>query len=218
MARVGADEAGKGPVLGSMFAAAVRVRDGVRLPDGLADSKQLTPERRDALASQLRATAGVEIGLAEVPVERIDDPATDMNSLTVEAQAKALGEVAGANDEVWCDAADVDADRFARRVRDALETSGTGGLDIRAAHRADEDHPLVSAASVLAKVARDDHVAALTAEYGEIGSGYPGDPATVRFLEAYVERHGRLPGCARASWETSERLLAAREQAGLEDY
>ncbi|MFB6354031.1 MAG: hypothetical protein ABEJ92_08085, partial [Halobacteriales archaeon] len=49
MAVVGVDEAGKGPVLGSMFAAAVRWPDGVEFPAGLADSKQLTPERREAL-------------------------------------------------------------------------------------------------------------------------------------------------------------------------
>jgi len=48
----GADEAGKGPVLGSMFAAAVVV-DPAALPDDVGDSKGITPERREELAATL---------------------------------------------------------------------------------------------------------------------------------------------------------------------
>lgn len=216
MAVVGVDEAGKGPVLGSMFAAAVRWPDDRAFPEGVADSKQLSAERRESLDGHLRGTDGARVATAEVPVARIDDPGTDMNALTVAAHARALGDVVEPGDVVRCDAADVDPDRFARRLQDALEAGAN--VDLRAEHRADERHAIVGAASVVAKVARDAHVADLATEYGDVGSGYPSDPTTMAFLESYVQAEGRLPACARASWSTSQRALAAAEQAGLTEF
>ncbi|MCF2242107.1 ribonuclease HII, partial [Halobacterium salinarum] len=78
MARFGVDEAGKGPVLGSMFAAAV-AGDPAAVPDGVADSKRLSADRRAELDDRVRAS--MRVGVAEVPVDRIDDPETDMNTL-----------------------------------------------------------------------------------------------------------------------------------------
>jgi ribonuclease HII len=202
--RVGVDEAGKGPVLGSMFAAAVRAPPDA-LPDGVRDSKDLPAERREEFAEALRADDRVAVGLAEITAERVDDPETDMNALTVAAQADALGALAGDGDTAYVDAGDVDADRFGRRVGDRLAAD----VDIRAEHGADARHPIVAAASVIAKVARDAHVADIAAEYGAVGSGYPGDATTRSFLDSYVGEHGRLPDCARASWKTSEDALAA---------
>ncbi|WP_336036233.1 ribonuclease HII [Halobacterium yunchengense] len=207
----GVDEAGKGPVLGSMFAAAV-VGDPDGLPDGVADSKRLSAARREELDAAIRAAC--EVGVAEVPVARIDDPATDMNALTVEAQASALDAVAADGLAGHVDAGDVDEARFGRRVADAVAAD----VDVTAAHGADDEYALVAAASVVAKVARDSHVDALADEYGDVGSGYPGDPTTREFLREYVREHGALPECARASWQTSADALAAAEQAGLEEF
>ncbi len=209
--RVGVDEAGKGPVLGSMFAAAVRAPPDA-IPDGVRDSKELPPERREEFAGALRRDDRVAVGLAEITVERIDDPGTDMNTLTVAGQAGALSAVAGGGDTVYLDAGDVDAGRFGRRVGERLDA----GVDVRAEHGADASHPIVAAASVIAKVERDAHVAGLAAEYGAVGSGYPSDPTTRSFLASYVDDHGELPDCARASWKTSEDALAAHG-IGAED-
>ena len=86
----GVDEAGKGPALGSMFAAAVHLTEPDDLPDGIRDSKRLTPERREELATILRDDDRIAIGVAEITPARIDDPATDMNSLAVTAHAEAI--------------------------------------------------------------------------------------------------------------------------------
>ncbi|MDZ7850048.1 MAG: ribonuclease HII [Halodesulfurarchaeum sp.] len=210
----GVDEAGKGPVLGSMFAACVVAEEDV-LPPAIADSKSLTPERREELAAQLRADPDVSIGLAEIPVSEIDDPATDMNELTVAAHARALEAVDVAGAKGYVDAGDVDADRFGRRVAARADAD----LEIRAEHRADERYPLVSAASVVAKVARDAHVVALEEEYdAPIGSGYPGDERTRTFLGEYVETNGELPACARRTWKTSADVLAAAAQSDLDEF
>jgi ribonuclease HII len=236
---VGTDEAGKGPVLGSMFAAAVRVDPGA-LPDGVADSKKLGASRRETLAEAIRDRA-TATAVVEVPVERIDDPDTDMNGLTVTAHADALAAVSGngSSDQTdppptdadglagetdqrgdehgvtaYLDAADTNAVRFERRVGKQLD----GSLDLRAEHAADETYPVVAAASILAKVTRDAHVADLAATYGDVGSGYPGDPTTREFLHEFVGEQNRLPDCARTSWQTSRDVLAEQGQAALSDF
>jgi len=237
MARVGVDEAGKGPVLGPMVAAAVRVREGASPPDGVADSKRLRAERREELAAALRERAGVEVGVAAVGVERIDAPDTDMNGLTVAGQADALAAVVEPGDAVLADAGDVSEARFARRLADRLPVAAvpaddgddsppdTDGAAVTAEHGADDAHPVVGAASVVAKVERDRRMSALADahpglldRHGPLGSGYPSDPDTRAFLASYVDREGTVPPFARRSWSTCEDLLAAAEQSDLAEF
>ncbi|EMA08388.1 ribonuclease HII [Haloferax denitrificans] len=213
---VGVDEAGKGPVLGPMVAAAVRA-DPDALPEGIADSKRLSPERRAELAAKLRERDDVEVGVAFVEPETIDDPETDMNLLTVRAQVEAAAEVAVDADELVCDAGDVSESRFGRRVREGVAEAGVS-VEVHAQHRADDEHAIVGAASIVAKVERDRRVEALAAEYGEVGSGYPSDGTTRKFLREYVREHGILPDCARKSWSTCADLMAAHEQSSLGDF
>ncbi len=233
MYQFGVDEAGKGPVLGSMFAASVYVEDPCRLPDGIADSKRLSPSRREEVATTLRENEGIHVGVAEISTAQIDDPATNMNGLAVTAHANAIEDAVGeleassgtedddpsenATVSGLCDACDTDADRFARRVRNACSLEAT----VDARHGADDDSDLVGAASIIAKVERDAHVAALAEEYKSyetVGSGYPSDPNTREFLETYVDDHGDLPDCARESWSTCEDVLAEAQQTGLGQF
>ncbi|MFA9414936.1 ribonuclease HII [Natrinema sp. HArc-T2] len=220
----GVDEAGKGPALGSMFAAAVSLEDVGDLPDGIRDSKRLSTERREELATILRDDNRIAVGVAEITPARIDDPETDMNSLAVAAHAAAIEDAVAdldrdgsSSDPIsgLCDACDTDADRFARRVADACSLEG---IAVDARHGADDDSRLVGAASIIAKVERDTHIAALADEYGAIGSGYPSDSTTREFLASYTDAHGELPPFARESWSTCEKALAAAEQTGLEQF
>jgi len=137
-----------------------------------------------------------------------------MNALTVAAQADALSQVASDGLAGHVDAGDVDAERFGRRVADAV----TADVDITAEHGADDEYDFVAAASIVAKVARDSHVAELATGHGDVGSGYPSDPTTREFLSEYVREHGCLPDCARESWQTSRDALAAAEQSGLDEF
>src|SRR6056297_1846002 len=192
-----------------MFAAAVRVPDPALLPAGIDDSKNVAPERREEIAAELRAADRIAVGVAEIPVARIDGD-EDMNTLTVAAHAEAISQVLGNEASV--------AEGVADRV--------PAEIALTAEHGADEEHPVVGAASIVAKVERDAHVAALADEYaenygprlGELGSGYPSDPNTREFLEAFVAERGELPDCARRSWATCEDVLAAAEQSGLGDF
>lgn len=258
---LGVDEAGKGPVLGPMVAAAVLASPS-SLPAGIDDSKRLTPERRESLDAAIRDADAVAVGVAFVDTDAIDRPDTDMNTLTVSGQARAVraaladsiagGLVDADRDEpvqVVADAGDTSEERFARRLgehiaapadwpadgpaspaddrrdfadgRDPPGGRALPGVDVGAAHGADEDDPLVGAASVVAKVARDarmDAIGATYPDYAAVGSGYPGDAATRAFLRDYVADHGEVPDCARRSWSTCDDVLAAAEQSGLDDF
>lgn len=207
----GVDEAGKGPVLGSMFAAAVRAPRNV-LPDGIDDSKRLSERRRETLAERLRADDRIEIGLAEITVDRID--AGNMNDLTVVAHVEAAAAVVAPGDIGHCDAGDVDATRFATRVESRIETPVT----IDATHGADESDALVGAASILAKSEREAHVAALGERIGDFGSGYPSDPNTREFLRTYFEEQAAFPPGTRRSWSTCDTIRTDEEQSGLGDF
>lgn len=210
----GADEAGRGPALGSMFVAAVAVDDAAAIPDGVDDSKRLSASRRESLADRLRDDDRVAVGVAEVTPARIDDAGTNMNELTVAAHADAVARVDADGDRCVCDAGDTDADRFGRRVEDRCDA----GVEVVAEHGADGSDDLVAAASIIAKSARERHVERLSADFGDVGSGYPSDPTTRSFLRGYVDTHESLPDCARRSWSTCEDLLASLEQAALEEF
>ncbi|MFW6018901.1 MAG: ribonuclease HII [Halapricum sp.] len=216
--RFGVDEAGKGPVLGSMFAAAV-LADPDALPEDVGDSKTVAPDRRVEMADEIRDVAD-RVAVAEITVAEIDDEETDMNTLTVEAHARALSKLFAGRDDSgeersgFVDAGDTNAVRFGQRLRERLDAD----VDLRAEHEADATYPIVGAASVIAKVARDTHVQALSAKYGAVGSGYPSDSTTRTFLASHVETYGELPPCARASWQTSKDTLAAATQASLDAF
>ena len=216
--QIGVDEAGKGPVLGPMIAAAVRIDDEADLPADVADSKRLSESKRESLAAELRESPAVDTAVGVVTTDEIDAPETDMNGLTVTAQVRALGDVAGDGDRALVDAGDVSESRFGRRVQEGVVESGVD-IDVTAEHGADDDSRLVGAASVVAKVERDRRIAAINEEYdAAVGSGYPSDPTTRQFLADYVDHHGELPACARASWSTCEDVLAAAAQSGLGEF
>ena len=248
---LGVDEAGKGPVLGPMVAAAVLAAPS-SLPADVDDSKRLSPERREAMAETIRDSGRVAVGVAFVEPTEIDRPDTDMNTLTVRGQARAVRAALAESEEfaagerpegpvrVVADAGDTSEARFARRLGEFVEAGGDSdgddpsgdgtederaaalsAVDVEAFHGADEADPVVGAASVVAKVARDARMAAIDDRYPAydgVGSGYPSDPTTRSFLCAYVADRGDVPDCARRSWATCDDVLAAAEQSGLDEF
>ena len=98
----------------------------------------------------------------------------------------------------YVDACDVNEVRYAQMVMVHLKKPCT----IISEHRADATYPLVSAASIVAKVIRDAEIEKIAAANGLIGSGYPSDPETIAYLSAYIRNHRHPPPIARKSWKT----------------
>ena len=81
----------------------------------------------------------------------------------------------------------------------------SSACEIVSEHHADEKYMVVSAASIVAKVVRDREIIKLAKKYGEIGSGYPSDPVTIRWLSQYLDDYTSPPPIARKSWKTVSR-------------
>ena len=205
---LGLDEAGRGPVIGPMVIAGVLVRrkNIVYLNSlGVRDSKLLSPNAREKLADSIRQIAD-KIMIIEISPEEIDQRFAlrkTLNTLEAEYMAKLIAYLKP--DRVYVDAADVKAERFTKTIKSFLPDL-MKKIRITSEHKADKTYPIVSAASIIAKVRRDKIVAELKKIYGDFGTGYPSDKRTIRFLENYVKKYRKLPGCVRKTWLTARKI------------
>ena len=184
----GVDEVGRGPLAGDVVAAAVILTESP--PEGVTDSKMLTPERREAVAERIRDEA-VSWALGRATVAEIDE----LNIL----QASLLA-MRRAVEALFIQPALVlvDGNRLPKWPYEA-----------RAIVKGDLTEPSIGAASILAKVQRDAEMLALHEQYPEYGfdrhKGYP----TKAHLAA-LETAGVSP-VHRRSFGPVRRLLADPE-------
>jgi ribonuclease HII len=167
----GVDEAGRGPIAGPVYAGAV-ILDPARRVNGLADSKVLTPERREVLAQRIKERA-IAWAVAYASVEEIDRINILRASLLAMRRAVALLKITP--EEVLVD--------------------GTMCPDLPCPARAivdgDATHKMISAASILAKTTRDAEMCALHDRFPQYGFDQHKGYATAEHLEAV----GRLGPC-----------------------
>ncbi|MBL8446884.1 MAG: ribonuclease HII [Zoogloeaceae bacterium] len=168
----GVDEAGRGPLCGPVMAAAV-ILDPRRPILGLADSKKLSAARRDRLASEIR-THALAWSVAEASVEEIDR--LNILQASLLAMQRAVSALDPRPAEAW-----IDGNRCPSLSMPARAIVGGDALE-----------PAISAASILAKTARDALLVELDRSYPEYGlaahKGYP----TAAHLAA-LRRHGPAP-------------------------
>ena len=209
----GVDEAGKGSVLGPMVISGVGVRS-LDLIDGLGlrDSKQLSPEARKRLFAVIKKKC--RVATVVIPAEEIDAIRRQMTMNACVARAHAAVIARLAPEIVYVDACDVNPFRYAEMVRGHLPAD----CEIVSEHHADNTYPVVSAASIVAKVTRDKEIAKFAKKYGKIGSGYPSDPETVAYLTSYIDKYRVPPPIARKSWKTVSALLAQKSQSSLSTF
>ena len=207
------DEAGKGSVLGPMVVAAVGVTSEDVFSDiEVNDSKLLSPKMRERLYAVIRKR--FRVVTVRIDAHEIDEirMGMTMNACVARAHAQVIAKLSP--DCAYVDACDVNTFRYAEMVKNHLELP----CEIVSEHHADEKFPVVSAASIIAKVTRDRAIATLAKKYGEIGSGYPSDPVTIRFLNSYIDEHRVPPPIARKSWKTVSAILAKKTQSSLGDF
>jgi len=182
----GVDEAGRGPIAGPVFAAAV-ILDPRRPVAGLKDSKLLAPTRREALAVMIRREARAW-AVASATVQEIDQ--LNILQATLLAMRRAVEQLEVDPDEAW-----IDGDHCPRLTCKARAVIG-----------GDRSVPQISAASILAKTARDAEMLRLHAQYPAYAldrhKGYP----TPEHL-ALLELHGACE-IHRRSFAPVRRLLA----------
>ncbi len=182
----GVDEAGRGPWAGPVVAAAV-VLDPQCMPTGIADSKKLTAERREALFGEIFSTA--QVGIAFADAERIDRD--NVLAATMWAMHRAVTELPRAPSLVL-----VDGNR-APPLECAIETIVKG----------DALSLSIAAASIIAKVSRDRMMARLDAQYPGYGFAQHKGYGTAQHSAALAE-YGVTP-LHRRSFKPVRMLLAA---------
>ena len=168
----GVDEAGRGPLAGPVYAAAVILGAGVRLR-GLADSKMLTPDARESLRVRIEQRA-VAWAVASASVEEIDG--LNILQATLLAMRRAVEQLA-------CLPAEV--------LVDGLHCPPLN-CPARPVVRGDATVKEISAASILAKTARDRYMIELDSVYPQYGFAQHKGYSTPEHLDA-LRRHGACP-------------------------
>lgn len=215
---LGIDEAGRGAVIGPLVICGALICE-----DELAeltklkvkDSKLLSPLQRETLEPKIKTILD-EYDIAKIGPHEIDERRTlgiSLNDLEAERMAGIINNLKP--DIVYVDAIDSSVKTFRTRLKKFLRFEPKKMV---LEHRADVTYPIVSAASILAKVERDGDIKALEEFYGTIGSGYPSDPVTVSFLKKWLKEHKKLPNIVRETWSTSEALKTKAKQKNLQDF
>ncbi len=200
---LGIDEAGRGSVLGPLVIA------GVVIPDkkenildnmGVKDSKKLTPERREILSRKLKKMFEWDTVIYSAQdIDSLRAKGVNLNEIERKGMQELILKLK--SDMVIVDAVDVKPERFQDKLERATKAN------VKAEHKADDTYIEVGAASIIAKHTRDVAIAEINrdfADMGGIGSGYPSDPTTKKFLSNYT--YNEMPDFVRKSWSTVAKL------------
>jgi len=219
--QLGLDEAGRGPVLGPMvygIAYAPLSQKQLLVDLGCADSKSLTEKKRDEIFDDI-CKHKESIGWA---IEAIS-PNVIANSMYRRTKIS-LNEVSmvSATDlirgviEAGVNVTEIYVDTVGKPESYQVRLKGVfPGVKIVVAKKADATYPIVSAASICAKVSRDHAICAwrfreddsIETEYG---SGYPNDPITKKWLATNVDQVFGFPQLVRFSWSTAKQMLESK--------
>ena len=211
----GIDEAGKGPVIGTLVVCGVLLdssKEKKLKSLGITDSKLLTPKRREALFDEIIKVVDkyelVSLGPDDIDAA-LQDPSTNLLWFEADHIAGIINNLKPEKVFIDCPTGNIAA--FNTYLRSKLNVD----CEIVSEHKADLNHLSVAAASILAKVTRDRAIEKLKETYGNFGSGYPADPITKAWLEHNYKTH---PKIIRKTWQTYKNLIIQKEQKGLKDF
>jgi len=205
---LGIDEAGRGAVVGPLVVCGFLIdeKDEKKLKKiGVKDSKKLTPKKREELASKIEEI-GIHIVIIRVPSAKIDANrrrGINLNQIEAIKMAEIINLLEP--DKVIVDSPSYNTNKFRDYLWSKLEKKK---VELVSENFADQNYPVVSAASIIAKVNRDEAIEELKKKVGkDFGVGYPHDPRTIEFLNKLAEKNkGKLPSYVRHTWDTVERI------------
>tara|TARA_Y100000310_G_scaffold333369_1_gene410776 strand:+ start:635 stop:1270 length:636 start_codon:yes stop_codon:yes gene_type:complete len=198
----GADEAGRGPVIGPMVMCAITIEEE-DIPKleaiGVKDSKKLTPKKRSALVPEIKKIIKdhklIIVEPAEID-EALNSPHLNLNWLEAIKTAMILNFLKAPKAIVDCPSNNVQA--YHSYMGKFLKHE----MEIVLEHDAERYLP-VAAASIIAKVTRDNLIEEIKKKVGDFGSGYPSDPKTKKFLEENWNKHKEI---FRTSWSSYKKI------------
>jgi ribonuclease HII len=211
---LGIDEAGRGSVIGPLVICGLVIdeKDEHKLREiKVKDSKQLTPKKREELAPKIEKIA-THIVVLRVPACKIDAnrrKGVNLNQIEAIKMAEIINLLEP--DKAIIDSPAYNTNKFRDYLWSKLENKN---VELACENYADETYPVVSAASIIAKVDRDANIEELKKKVGyDFGVGYPHDAKTIEFLNKLAEQDGgRLPMFVRHTWDTAERIMTEHKQ------
>jgi ribonuclease HII len=211
---LGIDDAGRGPVLGPMTLAGVIIdkEDEPKIKAlNAKDSKLLTPLQRRKIAENLRPNFTHHI-VTSSP-KQIDD-STNLNYLEAIKTAEIINHLTKNLKEkttAIIDCPSVNIESWSNDVQQLLDKPGN--IILKCEHKADANHPIVGAASILAKEQREEEIYKLKLKYKiDFGSGYPADPKTKKFIQENFN-NDKYASIIRFSWNTVKKLFKAKNSS-----
>lgn len=209
----GVDEAGRGSIIGPLVVAGISIRESKigRLQEiGVKDSKALSPKARARLFGEIMKVAD-SVCIRKLNPAQVDGSVSlhGLNRLEAKAMASVINNIGA--DEVYVDCCDINPERY----RGYVEQHLTCSPKVHSMHHADSISAVVSAASIVAKITRDKEIQLIRRKYRSIGSGYPSDEQTMRFIRRWVTRNGSAPEFARKSWKPLRLMLDSMAQCRL---
>ncbi len=192
---------------------------------GVRDSKMLTRRRREFLYDEIYAVADdVRVyKISGLEINKAMAAGISINELEAMHFAKLIDGLKSSPSRVFVDSPDVISTRFGARisifstrpmvvagVKGKRQSDGVDRIRIVSEHKADSRYPVVSSASIIAKVVRDNEMDRIEEEVGmEIGSGYPSDRHTVDAIRANLE-NVELHQYIRERWKTMQHIRQSK--------
>lgn len=221
---IGIDDAGRGPVIGPMVLAGVLVDEkqeaNLKLIE-VKDSKLLTKHRREFLAREIKkiVTAHCILKVSAKEIDELLEQKINLNKIEAQKAAEIINILAKniSNAEVIVDCPSTNISSWKNYLEKYIENKEK--LKLRCEHKADFNYVVVSAASILAKVARDSEINKIKKQFDiECGSGYPSDPLCVKFLKTPKAKELAKLGLIRKSWQTWSREVKKQGQKKLGEF
>jgi len=203
----GIDEAGRGSLLGPIIVAGVCVTKksiSEMVEIGIKDSKLLSPKKRQVLFGHVINLAE-SICVCRINIEDIDFHVFRNNLNLLEAEAMAITIRNMKSDKTYVDSCDVNPSRYQRTIKSFLKQNNTKLVSM---HHADRLSVVVSGASIIAKVIRDSELSKIRIKYGDVGSGYPSDKKTIKFVKEWFRQKNEIPPFARKSWKPAQMIVS----------
>ena len=199
----GIDDAGRGSMLGPLVIAGISLekKNLRKLTSlGVKDSKKLSSKSRGILYKKIIEIVD-DYYVVKIPPRSIDASVKKhlLNHLEAKYMAKVVSKLDA--DTSYVDSCDVKPLRFGKKISQL-----SNGHKIKSYHHADSRFVVVSAASILAKVSRDKSIERLR-KIHNLGSGYPSDSATVKFVTKYYKKNHNMPVFVRKSWKPVQKIM-----------
>lgn len=197
----GVDEAGRGSMIGPLVVCGISVEES-KLDSlkklGVKDSKKLDPQQRERLFPKILEISDFTL-VIKVDCQTIDKNVMQKRLNILEAKTMATIIKNMNVDIVYVDSCDVNPIRFYDNI-----VSNIPGKKptIYSLHKAENINIVVAAASIIAKVLRDEEIRKINEKYNNaVGSGYPSDKKSIDFVTNLVGNSKDIPNFIRKSWK-----------------